>query len=40
MLEILSDYEKELDTLLMQIVEVIPAGWQFPEECFAEIRRP
>ncbi len=37
MIEITSDYTQDLVIIFEKILEIIPAGWQFTESCFAEI---
>jgi len=36
-LAILSDYTSDLDDVIMKVVETIPDGWQFTDECYAEV---
>jgi pyruvate, water dikinase len=35
--KILTDFESAYEDIFPEILKVLPAGWQFPERCFAEI---
>ncbi len=37
MIEITSDYSSDFSVIFNRILEIIPAGWQYTDTCFAEI---